>query len=516
MTNALYQRFQDVARQFGNKTALINGSSCFTYADISKQATRWASYLHNTLGNEPAHVCILSEDPWDYICLTLAIAQLNGSCIPTHCHMQSAQLEKAWLASDVNVVVYNRAFAKNVEKTGNEKLLKIPSDISLPSLSHDEKEVITQTTSTANPDFLITLSSGSTGTPKPISISQRVKLKRAEQTWALYDLTAEDTVLCASPFSHSLGQRLVFVALLLGCTMVHIQRFTPKNWIQQVNLHNVSFVIAVSSHLYALKEILLNHTEDLKSLKTIVTSSAPIDASFKQDIFEKIGCDFHEIYGATEIAVATNLSPAHAQSKYASIGLPCPDIRIRIIDDKLQDCEREQIGEIIVQSPLSFSHYYKCPDITRQAYHDEFFRTGDLGFIDKEGFLHYVSRKKDIIISGGINIYPGDIEEALTSHKNIHQVAVIGVSDTLMGEVIVAICTLNENTPHIEMQLRQIANRKLAPFQRPLKYFFIEEMPLTNSGKLSKLKLRETYTPLNKDWTAPLRLMLYGQSEQTQ
>jgi acyl-CoA synthetase (AMP-forming)/AMP-acid ligase II len=359
-------------------------------------------------------------------------------------------------------------------------------------------------------DFLITLSSGSTGVPKPIVLSQAVKAARARQTWELYGLNDAEVVLCASPYFHSLGQRLVFVALLRGATLVHLAQFTPKQWLGLVATHKVSFVIAVSSHLYALKRHLLENVEQIRSLRTIVTSSAPIDASFKEQLFREVGCDFHEIYGATEVAIASNLAPAHARRKFATVGLPCDGVEIRILDDAGRESPCNAIGEIAVSSPLAFAGYYRQPALTAASLRDGFFLTGDLGTIDEEGFLSYVSRKKDVIISGGINIYPGDIEKVLSQLPAVREAAVIGVEDELLGEVLVAVCA-GEGEADMEVALRGLANRHLAPFQRPLKYFFVEALPLTASGKIAKQVLRERYGALNDGWTLALRMMLYGE-----
>ena len=341
-------------------------------------------------------------------------------------------------------------------------------------------------------------------------ISQAVKLARAEQTWLLYQLTAKDVVLCASPFFHSLGQRLTFVPLLLWAGLIHLSRFTPSSWLKLVAAQEVSFVIAVSSHLYALKTSLLANAKALHSLRTIVTSSAPIDAGFKAQVFNAIGCDFHEIYGATEIAVATNLAPVDAKEKFQTVGIPCDDVEVKILGQELQRLPCDIVGQIAVKSPLMFSGYYGKDELTKNASQQGYFLTGDLGKMDHMGFLTYVGRQKDVIISGGINIYPKDIETELLRHPQLNEIAVIGVEDSLLGEVIVAICITAEQSD-IEAPLRRIANQGLAPFQRPLKYFFPESLPLTATGKVSKILLREQYNKLNQGWTDVLRVMLYGE-----
>ncbi len=499
----LYQRFREVARRQGNKTALIDGEARYSYVELLRQAERWTARLADP--SRRPRVALLLDDPFHTITASLAVASLDGACIPTNTQLLPEQLLSAWQASEVDTVIYEPGLARRVEALPKDAMTCIPAD----ACGNRPLQTDSPNGTTGGEDFLITLSSGSTGDPKPIVLSQAVKLRRARQTWDLYRLSDQDVVLCASPYHHSLGQRLTWVPLLLGATLVHLRRFTPLEWLDSVQRHRVSFVIAVASHLYALRDQLLDSVAQIRSLDTIVTSSAPIDAAFKAELFHAVGCDFHEIYGATEIAVATNLAPQHAEAKYSTVGLPCPGVEVRILDQAGDTLPTGEIGEIAVRTPLLFSGYHGRVDLTRAALHNGWFLTGDLGSLDRDGFLSYASRKKDIIIAGGINIYPKDIEKVLAQHPAIREVAVIGVPDELLGDVVVAVCVA-DRADGLEQELRRLANRRLAAFQRPLKYFFRDSMPLTASGKLSKLALRECYQPENRDWTQALRILVPG------
>lgn len=506
----LYALFEERAKRFSKKTALIAGGKHYTYGEALMQARCGAGYLIDLLGEgQRPRVALLLEDPFLTISVSLAIAALDGVCIPVNPQMLPEQLAAGWQAADVNVVIYESAFAHKVGKYSADDVHLVSAD---QFARCDDVGRLPDDLSfawSAENDFLITLSSGSTGAPKPIVVSQKVKVERARQTWDLYGLTSDDVVLCASPYFHSLGQRLFFVPLLLGATLVHLAKFTPRIWLDSVEKHKVSFVISVSSHLYALKDFLLNSTQQIDSLKTIVTSSAPIDAHFKDQLFKAVGCDFHEIYGATEVAIVSNLAPEYSREKYATVGLPCEGVDVRILAEDGRQLAVGDIGEIAVKSPLAFESYYGHPDLTERAFSDGYFLTGDLGFFDGDGFLSYVSRKKDVIISGGINIYPKDIEDVLGQHPDLTEISVIGVEDSLLGEVVVAIY-VSSVCDNIESQLMDLSNKQLAPFQRPLRYFGVAELPRTPSGKVSKIVLREKYNSLNDNWTLPLKMLLYG------
>lgn len=522
----LFHTFQKTAQTYRNKTAIISDNKQYTYQALESLCLEWAITL-STLTTKP-RVAFLTEEALNTAALSLAIAKIDAVCIPTNPQLTKEQLVNGWQATNVNIVIYEKEFSAKVQQC-----MSLPSSdhilfLSIEELNTKTKKIQPESESVAQKgqsqhitvpsDFIITLSSGSTGKPKPIALSQQSKLARAQQSWQLYDIDDNDTVLCASPFFHSLGQRLFFVPLLKGCTLVHLKHFTPQRWLLAVENHNVSKVISVSSHLYALKDELLVNAKQLQSLKTIVTSSAPIDNHFKEQLFNAVGCDFHEMYGATEVATATNLYPKDAKEKYTSVGSPCPNVDIKILDENKCELPINTIGEIAVKSPLTFNGYYQQTQLTDSSFKDGYFLTGDLGKSAQDGFLTYVGRKKDIIISGGINIYPKDIETAIAKHKAIKEISVIGVDDKFLGEVILAICVpylpydkdQNQELKTLEKELRLIANKTLAPFQRPLKYYFEQSLPLTPSGKTSKLLIKEQYNNLNEDWSAPLRAMLFN------
>jgi acyl-CoA synthetase (AMP-forming)/AMP-acid ligase II len=176
-----------------------------------------------------------------------------------------------------------------------------------------------------------------------------------------------------------------------------------------------------------------------------------------------------------------------------------------ILDDQHQQLPVKEVGEIACRSALVFSGYLSQPEQTEAAHHQGYFLTGDLGYLDEEGYLYFVSRKKDMIISGGSNIYPLDIETVILEHASISECAVIGIKDSYLGEAIIAVCVWQQSEEQQEWAVRQWVNGQLPPFQRPLKYFFVEQLPLTATGKLNKRALREEYNQLGLDLSEMIR-----------
>ena len=219
------------------------------------------------------------------------------------------------------------------------------------------------------------------------------------------------------------------------------------------------------------------------------------------------------MYGASEIATASDLNREQAASKPESVGVSCPSVEIRIVDEKFVDCKPMEVGQIIVKSPLASAGYYHLPETTEVSFVDGYFLTGDLGYLDKEGYLYFVDREKDVIISGGMNIYPSDIESLLSMHPKVRECAGVGIHDPYLGEVPVVVVVCSGDVRNVERELRSRAQQKLAASQRPMKYFFREQLPLTSSGKVDKRSLREELNELNLDLSSKLRALQNAQGQ---
>lgn len=498
----LYQHIAKYAQDNPEKPAVISESITYSYRHLIQQVEQLAESIINAYPVErPIRLLSVCEQPEHNLLLALSMAKLNGTLIPLNAQTSAQKIKQAFEFVNADFVIIDQEVVVSELK---EKTLTWTALFA----NRNKKNTIEKINQAwlQNDSFLICMSSGSTGQPKPIVLSQRAKLLRAQQSIKLYSLQPDDVVLNASPFFHSLGQRLTFVPLVAGATLVYLKNFTPSSWIERVSQHKVTFTIPVASHLYALQPGFEKHYLQLQSLKCLVTSSAPIDVNFKKRMQEDIGCEFHEIYGASEVASVTNLAPKDFAQKYTTVGQPIEGVSVAIFDDTHTSLPIKQVGEIAVKSPLRFTEYYAQPQLTDQSFVGDYFLTGDLGFIDADGFLTYVSRKKDVIISGGINIYPIEIEKTLLATHLIKEVCVIGAEDKLLGEVVLAICV---GDAKVEIQLRKQANIELLSYQRPIRYFFVDSLPLTASGKVDKMRLRETYNVMNEDWTAAIRQMMY-------
>ena len=349
--------------------------------------------------------------------------------------------------------------------------------------------------------YILTMTSGSTGSPKPIVLSQDCKLKRAMAAADLYGVTAEDKVLAATPLYHSLAQRLVLLPLLMGGTSIVLPGFSAKNWVQVVSNSRITFTIAVSSQLKQILGYLDTNKSDVSSLRCLVSSSERIADNLKEQLLSVLSCEFHECYGASEVAIVSDLNVKSAPHKLSSVGKPLSDVNVIILGKDNSVLPAGEVGEIACATPMAFSGYYRNEEQTSAcAYYLDnsnglrFFRTGDLGSLDSDGYLYFNGRLKEIIISGGINIYPKDVEDAIRTHSAVDEVVVVALPDDRFGEKVVAVIQLKPNVSQARELQRSIQKHcmcQLADFQQPQQIIFVDELKRNAMGKLVRRVVAE-------------------------
>ena len=214
------------------------------------------------------------------------------------------------------------------------------------------------------------------------------------------------------------------------------------------------------------------------------------------------------MYGASEVATASNLDKKQLMLKLNSVGKPCPGVKIKIFDKNKNNSDVNQLGQIGVKSPLEFSGYYQLPELTKLAFHEGYFLTGDLGYLDEDNYLYFVDRMNDIIITGGMNIYPSDIESVILENPKVSSCIVLGINDYYLVEAPVAVLVSSDDERLIESELRLILKKRLAAYQLPMKFFFKEKLPLNASGKIDKVSIRAELNALNLDLSSKLRSLM--------
>ncbi len=331
--------------------------------------------------------------------------------------------------------------------------------------------------------FNIMYTSGTTGDPKGIIHTHYVRAYYCTTFAASFRMSPESVVLHAGSIVFNGAMLDLMPWMYVGCTYLLHRAFDAAAVMDGIAFEKVTHVVLVPAQIVEI----VNHPDfdpaRLSSLEMILSVGAPLPLAYKEILNKALPGRFYELYGLTE-GVCTVLDCRDSANKTGSVGVPPPLSEIKIIDAEGNDLPAGEIGEICGRSPLMMPGYYKRPDMTASAIVDGWLRTGDVGYVDCDGFLFLVDRIKDMIISGGVNVYPKDIEEVLNGHGDIIEAAVFGVPDEKWGERIIAAVRLKKNCTVAVGQLMNWANDHVgAKFQRLSDLLILDEFPRNMAGK---------------------------------
>ena len=298
---------------------------------------------------------------------------------------------------------------------------------------------------------------------------------------------------------------MFFLSIFNGSNFVYFNKYNSDSLKSIIKKNKITFTILPSNYLSLISKHL--NKGNLR-INKIVTAASALTVYDKKKII-KTGSNLYEMYGASEIGTVTSINFKKNLSKIKSVGKVIKENEIKILGKNNNILPIGEVGEIICDAPLKFKYYYKKLSLTKKSFHKIYFKTGDLGYLDKNNFLYFVSRKQDVIISGGKNIYPIDIEKELNKIKFIKEAAVIGIKDKYFGEITFAVCVKEKNIKkNCQREIRKILLKKLNSYQIPLGYDFVKSLPKNSLGKVLKNKLRKKYNGKKMDLTKNLRKIL--------
>lgn len=350
---------------------------------------------------------------------------------------------------------------------------------------------------------LIIYTSGTTGLPKGVqmgSVSPHMTPQNLQEYSAAVAQSRVrhdgDIIFITLPLHHGAGPASVRSALAIGTKMVFMRRFDPEHALSLIERHRVSSWSAVPTmykRMAALPDEVINRY-DLSSLTVLGVGAAPVTPELKQWITDHFGEILHEGYGSTETGMISSIGPAELQVRPRSCGRPHKHVSIDIRDEDGQILGVDAEGEIWVRTPVTISAYINAPPLGDDVLDDRgFFRTGDVGCLDADGFLYITDRLKDMIISGGVNIYPAEIEGAISRHPAVQDVAVIGIPHDEFGEQVMAFVEKKPGHSVDAETLHTFVAPLLASYKRPRDIEFMENLPRNTMGKLLKRELRSPY-----------------------
>lgn len=361
-----------------------------------------------------------------------------------------------------------------------------PSDD--PMLAHEDDD-----------DVIQLYTSGTTGLPKGVQLTNDNYLsfmrQAADLEWAAYDAT--DAVMNAMPLFHVAGVNVGILTIAQGAKAVIIRDIDPGLILRLISEQAIAHAFWVPAVIMMMTQHPLAQTTDFSSLSNVSYGASPIAESLLLDAQALMGCNFTQVYGLTETTGGGTFLPPEAHNpawgKLRSCGVPYPGTIIRCMDDDGNPVPTGEVGEIAIKSDFVMKGYWNRPEATEESIREGFFYSGDAGYFDEDGFLYIYDRVKDMIISGGENIYPAEVENAVFAHPDIADAAVIGVPDEKWGEAVKAIVVLQPDTSPSPEDIIAFTKERIAGYKCPKSVEFIDVLPRNPSGKILRKDLREKY-----------------------
>ncbi|SOZ64401.1 Long-chain-fatty-acid--CoA ligase LcfB [Cupriavidus taiwanensis] len=495
------------AQKKPDEVAVAEGASSLTWAQLDDAANR-AAHALRARGIGPADVVAVRTHPRiEWAVVTGALAKLGCAMVGLNYRLTPGEIRHVIADSKATVVVCDDAEPARLVAAleGLPIRLAISVDADCPGFERYQRLLEgtgEKLYAQADPRLII-YTSGTTGQPKGVELDRSAEMDEASlreflKNRVIYTpFSDHDVTLINMPFHHAAGPMQFWASMAQGNKVVLQRRFDAEDTLRIIAEHRVSHWTAVPTMFKRIEALppAVRDAADRSSLREIRTGTAPITHELKDWILRYFGEDrLHEVYGASEIGVVAVLRPEMQRRKPGSCGLPLPYAKIEIRDDQGRELPAGQPGEMWVKSPVTIRGYLNAPPLgTDTLDANGFFRTGDVGYKDADGFLYITDRAKDMIIAGGVNIYPAEIEAVLQRHPAVLDAAVIGVPDDEFGERVFAFCELKPGKSTDAATLLAHCEPLLASYKRPRQIFIMDELPRNAMGKVLKKDLRAPY-----------------------
>lgn len=496
--------------RYDDRPCLLIGEQVATYREVRHLTSQLVQALQSCGLGVGSRVAVVSGNRPEVLA-NIAAMQINGCC-GTPLHPLGSLDDHAYVLEDagIDALIYDptlfeqRAQALQKKVPGLKHLLAFgPTDAGVDYLAlADSFSPQDLTVATAEPDHIASIgyTGGTTGKPKGVAHSLRSSAYMTMIQMAEWEFPDELRMLIATPLSHAAAAFFVPV-LLKGGAFYVMQGFDPEQFFDMVERHKITSTMLVPVMLYVLLDAPRAKTADISSLETIFYGASPISPARLQKAIEQWGQIFYQFYGQSEAPmVLTNMRKReHVIDKLgrlSSCGRPAPWVKLALLDETNQPVAEGEAGEICVRAPLVMQGYLNKPAQTDEAFAGGWMHTGDIGRLDDEGFLYIVDRKKDMVVTGGFNVFPREVEDVLSAHPAVAQVAVIGVPDEQWGEAVKAVVVLRPTeTAGDALTAALIDSVKAAKgsVQAPKSIDYVESIPLTAVGKPDKKALKAQY-----------------------
>jgi fatty-acyl-CoA synthase len=484
-----------------DNTALIFRDEQWTYRELNHLTNKVAHGLHALGVNPGDRVGFLGLNHPRFFFTLFAAAKLDAIFVPLNFRLTGPELTFIIRDAGLHTLVYEEAFASIVDSIRGDLnvreyvcAVEQSGSRGFDSLLHDQRDTDLDYPVAMTDVALIMYTSGTTGRPKGAMLTHGNIIWNNINAFLADDASSEEITLVVAPLFHIGGLNVTpLLAFLKGATVVMEQMFEPGMVLENIEKYHVTSMFGVPAMYLFMAQHPDFATRDLSSIRVLSCGGAPVPEALIK-LYGARGLPFNQGYGLTETAPFASFLPSSmATEKLGSAGIAPFFTDVKIVDDNGHDVPDGDRGEIVVRGPNVMKGYWNRPDATAEVLIDGWFHTGDVGIRDADGYFFIVDRKKDMIITGGENVYPAEVEDALYQHPGVKEVAVIGVQHSRWGETVRAIVVPKEGASLTEQELIEFSQDKLARYKQPKSVVFIDVLPRNPAGKVLKFDLRETH-----------------------
>jgi long-chain acyl-CoA synthetase len=495
----LFRAFKDATIKFPDKTALIYGSHHISYKRLLDAVERLANSLSKLGICDGDRMGIMLPNIPQFVISYFALLKLGVWIIPINTMFKEEEIRYLLEDSEAKGIIAVDQYATQVQKAVQtlefcHVVIFLGDNIpnwarSLTTLIASSDPMLEDIEIEANNTAVVLYTAGTTGRPKGAVLSHRNILTQVESIRHALVLESNDILLCVLPLFHSFGQMAAMnTSLVVGSTTVVLSKFVPQEVIKSLAEDSISIFLGLPIMFHALSQLDVDKN-DFPQLKFCISSGGPLTDRLRSNFEAKFGKPILQGYGLTEAGPLLAVQRLEHPRKPNSVGFPTYGMQVRIVDDSNNEVQLNDVGEVVVHGQNVTQGYLNRPETSKEVLKDGWFKTGDLGKFDEDGYLYIVDRKKNVILKGGFNVYPREVESILSAHPKVKQCSVVGVKDEIQNEEVKALVLLKQGETLTKDELLNYCRERLAVYKCPKYIEFVKALPQSSTYKILKSEI---------------------------